>query len=253
MIDATGQPQTVLVIGGGSEIGAAILEQLVQRRCDHVILAGPHSTTLETVQRRLHSLSAARVDLVSLDLFDLDSHEEFVAEVFKRFESIDCILVAAGQLGDQLQDELQPTRVRELTTINYLGPAMLMTASAQALRRQGYGQFIVLSSVAGERVRRSNALYGAAKAALDGFSLSLGDALRADGIHMLVVRPGFVHSKMTKGLKAAPLSSTPEAVAADVMKALEATQELIWSPRLLRVVMSLYRHLPRSIARKVPM
>jgi decaprenylphospho-beta-D-erythro-pentofuranosid-2-ulose 2-reductase len=253
MIDANGYPQSVLVVGGGSEIGAAIVEKLVSKRCDQVILAGPNATSLEKVQLRLQSISAARVDLINLDLLDLDALAPFVTGVFQRYGTIDCIIIAAGQLGEQSNDEVDPERVREITTINYLGPAMLMTAATQALRVQGYGFFIVLSSVAGERVRRSNSLYGAAKAALDGFSLSLGDALREFGISVLVVRPGFVRSKMTAGLKAAPLSTTPEGVADDVIKAIETQKELIWSPLPLRVVLSIYRHLPRSLARRVPM
>jgi decaprenylphospho-beta-D-erythro-pentofuranosid-2-ulose 2-reductase len=110
-----------------------------------------------------------------------------------------------------------------------------------------------LSSVAGERVRRSNFVYGATKAGLDGFYLGLGEALRGTGVEVLVVRPGFVHSKMTEGLDAAPLSVSPDQVAAAVITGVQGHRDLIWVPGPMRFVMSALRHVPRPIFRKLPL
>ncbi|MGC8481311.1 MAG: SDR family NAD(P)-dependent oxidoreductase [Acidimicrobiales bacterium] len=252
MIDANGFPQSVLVLGGGSDIAAAITERLVRARCDRVVLAGHRFSTMEQVRERLQSISAAKVDLVH---FDLANHQEiagFVDQTFDEFGPIDMVIVAGGLLGDQQADESDPEAVLRIGSVNYLGTTVALTACANRLVRQGFGSLVILSSVAGERVRRSNYVYGASKAGLDGFALGMADALRDRGITVVVVRPGFVSTKMTKGMAQAPLSTTPDAVAKDVISAIEKKREIVWSPAPLRVVMAIYRHLPRAIARRLP-
>jgi decaprenylphospho-beta-D-erythro-pentofuranosid-2-ulose 2-reductase len=110
---------------------------------------------------------------------------------------------------------------------------------------------VVLSSVAGERVRRSNFVYGSSKAGLDGFAQGLGDSLVGTGVDVLVVRPGFVHSAMTEGRETPPLSTTPEAVADAVADALVAGRHTVWVPGTFRFVMSAFRHLPRPVWRRL--
>ena len=111
---------------------------------------------------------------------------------------------------------------------------------------------VALSSVAGERPRRSNFVYGSTKAGFDAFYTGLGEALRELGGRVLVVRPGFVKSKMTTGLDPAPLATTPEAVAEAVVHAVRDGKEQIWVPGTMRVVMSGLRHVPRAIFRRLP-
>ena len=111
---------------------------------------------------------------------------------------------------------------------------------------QGHGSIVAFSSVAGERARRSNFVYGSTKAGLDAFYSGLTEALRPVGVHVTVVRPGFVHTRMTEGLKPAPLSTTPEAVAAVVVDAVRTHKELVWAPAPLRFVMSALRHVPAA-------
>jgi len=110
----------------------------------------------------------------------------------------------------------------------------------------------VLSSVAGERVRRANFVYGSTKAGLDGFAQGLGDALAGSGAGVLVVRPGFVATKMTAGRAPAPLATTPEAVADAVVAGIARGKETVWVPPALRWVFAAFRHLPRSVWRKIP-
>jgi decaprenylphospho-beta-D-erythro-pentofuranosid-2-ulose 2-reductase len=124
---------------------------------------------------------------------------------------------------------------------------------ARQFRRQGHGKLVVLSSVAGERVRKANYVYGASKAGLDGFAQGLSDALAGTGASVLIVRPGFVHTKMTAGRKAQPLSTSPQAVAAATAKALRAGRRIVWVPPALRPLMSIGRHLPARLWRRVPM
>jgi decaprenylphospho-beta-D-erythro-pentofuranosid-2-ulose 2-reductase len=120
------------------------------------------------------------------------------------------------------------------------------------MKNQSHGWIVALSSVAGERVRRTNFVYGSTKAGFDGFFLGLGEALREYGVHVLVVRPGFVKSKMTSGLEEAPLAVTPDQVAEAVAEGISAKRELVWVPGPLRVVMSGLRHVPRPLFRKLP-
>jgi len=120
------------------------------------------------------------------------------------------------------------------------------------LQRQGHGTIVVLSSVAGERVRAANFVYGSSKAGLDGFALGLGDALAPSGVRVMVVRPGFVHTRMTAHMDAAPMATTSEAVARDVLRGLERDAEIVWSPSVLRWVLVVFRHMPRRLFRKLP-
>jgi decaprenylphospho-beta-D-erythro-pentofuranosid-2-ulose 2-reductase len=134
---------------------------------------------------------------------------------------------------------------------NYVGAVSSGLAAAQRLKAQGHGTIVVLSSVAGERVRAANFVYGSSKAGLDAFAQGLGDALLGTGVQVLVVRPGFVHTKMTAGMDAAPFSTSPEAVADAIAAGLATGKETIWVPPILRVVFGGFRHLPRLAWRRV--
>ena len=120
------------------------------------------------------------------------------------------------------------------------------------MRAQGHGTIVALSSVAGERARRSNFVYGSSKAGMDAFFQGLGDSLVGSGVKVMIVRPGFVHTKMTTGMDPAPLSTTADAVAAAIVRGLARGSETVWVPSTLRYVMSVLRHVPRPIFRKLP-
>src|SRR5918912_3480447 len=117
-----------------------------------------------------------------------------------------------------------------------------MVPLAQRMRTQGHGTIVVLSSVAGERARKSNFVYGASKAGVDAFAQGLGDSLAGTGVHVMVVRPGFVKTKMTAGMSPAPFSTTADAVAEEIVKGLARGSHTVWAPPLLRGVMSVLRH-----------
>jgi decaprenylphospho-beta-D-erythro-pentofuranosid-2-ulose 2-reductase len=127
----------------------------------------------------------------------------------------------------------------------------MLLHSARHLREQGQGTLVVLSSVAGERARAANFVYGASKAGLDALGQGLGDTLRNDNVRVLVVRPGFVHTRMTRGLKPAPLSSTPMEVARVTVEGLDGHSHTVWAPPALRWVMLAVRLLPRPIFRRI--
>ena len=165
---------------------------------------------------------------------------------------IDVAVVAFGVLGDAEKAWTDVDAAVELATVNYTAAVSVGVALAERLREQGHGAIVALSSVAGERPRRSNFVYGSTKAGLDAFYTGLAEALRASGVGVTVVRPGFVHTRMTEGMKPAPLSTTPEAVAAAVVDAVRNRREQVWVPAPLRWVMSVLRHLPRPVFRRLP-
>ena len=135
--------------------------------------------------------------------------------------------------------------------VNLVGAGSLLIYSAQRLREQGTGTIVVLSSVAAERPRRANAVYGASKAGLDALAQGLGDELHEDGVRVLVVRPGFVHTRMTRGLQPAPLSTTPQALARVVVDGLDHGAHTVWAPPALRWLMIVMRMLPRPLFRRL--
>jgi decaprenylphospho-beta-D-erythro-pentofuranosid-2-ulose 2-reductase len=155
-------------------------------------------------------------------------------------------------LGDQDEAECDPDAAAQIARVNYLGSVSVGVPIAQRLRAQGHGVIVALSSVAGERARRSNFVYGSSKAGMDAFFQGLGDSLVGTGVHVMVVRPGFVHSKMTEGLEPAPLATTPEDVAAAIERGLARRADTVWVPPALRYVMTVLRHVPRPIFRKLP-
>jgi decaprenylphospho-beta-D-erythro-pentofuranosid-2-ulose 2-reductase len=253
MQDALGGVQSVLVLGGGSEIALATLRRLIAARTRTVVLAARAPDTLADTAAELRSLGATTVESVQFDAGDTASHEKFVDEVFERFGDIDLVLVAFGLLGDQAEAERDASAAAEIASVNYVGVVSVTMPIAARLRAQGHGAIVALSSVAGERVRQSNFVYGSSKAGMDGFFQGLGDSLAGTGVHVMVVRPGFVHTKMTAGLEPAPLATTPEAVADAIITGLARRSAVVWVPPALRFAMSALRHLPRQVFRRLPL
>jgi decaprenylphospho-beta-D-erythro-pentofuranosid-2-ulose 2-reductase len=251
--DALGSPQSVLVLGGGSDIARAVVRSLVARRSRTVILAGrPGSTSLDAAAAEARTLGAAEVDLVAFDAANPASHAKVIDEIWERHGDIDLVLVAFGLLGDQVECEDDPAAAIDVATTNFTGAVTAGLAVARRLRAQGYGTLVTLSSVAGERVRRANFVYGATKAGMDGFYQGLADSFVGTGARVIIVRPGFVDSKMTAGMKPAPFATTPSAVAEAIIDALSSGAATVWVPPVLRPVFIVMRHLPRAMWRRMP-
>ncbi len=252
MQDALGGLQSLLVLGGGSEIALATLRRLVSPRTRTVVLAARRPDELQTTVDEIRALGAQTVEAVTFDAAATDAHEAFVDECFDRFGDFDVVLVAFGVLGDQEEAERDTEAAARIARVNYLGVVSVGIPIAQRLRAQGHGAIVALSSVAGERARRSTFIYGSSKAGMDAFFQGLGDSLVGTGVHVMVVRPGFVHSKMTEGMEPAPLATTPEDVAAAIERGLARRADTVWVPPALRYVMTVLRHVPRPIFRKLP-
>jgi decaprenylphospho-beta-D-erythro-pentofuranosid-2-ulose 2-reductase len=246
-----GAPQSLAVFGGGSDIGLATARALVGARTRRVVLAGRRPEAMAAAAEDLRRRGATLVECVAFDAEDGDSHPGVVDAVVELLGEVDVALLAFGVLGDQERAPDDAALAGRIVRTNFAGTVSLTIPLVRRLRAQGHGTLVALSSVAAERPRRSNFVYGASKAGMDAFLQGLADSLEGSGVEVIVVRPGFVHSKMTTGLPAAPFSTTPEEVAAAIVRALVTRPTTVWVPGRLRWVMSGLRHLPRPLFRRL--
>ena len=250
MDNALGEPQTIVLLGGTSDIGRAIVERLVSpprgRRARRPPSGGDASRGAEpTRDRRRHgALRRHRRGEPTRHSSPTWRHAT-ATSTWSSWPSASSV--------DQAELDDDPALAAALVTVNYTGAVSSGLAVAARFRQQGHGRLVVLSSVAGERVRKANFVYGSSKAGLDGFAQGLGDALAGSGAQVLVVRPGFVHSQMTAGMKAAPFATTPSAVAEATVRALRRGRRTVWVPATLRPVFSVFRHLPGAVWRRMPL
>jgi decaprenylphospho-beta-D-erythro-pentofuranosid-2-ulose 2-reductase len=251
VIDALGSPSSLLLVGGTSDIAVATAKRYLAERPLRVVVAARDTPRRRAVAEEL-AAAGARVDVVDFDADDPSSPKRMVAEAATGGD-IDVAVVAFGQLGDAQQLREDAAAVAQLAQVNYVAPTVVGTELANRMREQGHGVVVALSSVAGERPRASNFVYGSTKAGVDAFYSGLADSLVGTGVSVLVVRPGFVRSKMTDGLDAAPLATTPEAVAEAIVTGIRRGRHTVWVPGAMRWVMSGLRHTPRAVFRRLPL
>jgi decaprenylphospho-beta-D-erythro-pentofuranosid-2-ulose 2-reductase len=251
--DAVGSVQSALILGGGSDIGVEIAQQLVARRARTIVLAGRDPERFASTASTLRAAGATRVECLPFDATDFASHAAFIDSVIGIVGDLDLVVLAFGVLGDAERAAQDAATAVEIVQTNFTGPVSVTIPLVARLRAQGHGTIVLLSSVAGERVRKANFVYGSSKAGVDGFFQGLGDSLVGSGIHVVIVRPGFVRTKMTEGMPDAPMTTTAEVVATAVVDAVARDREIVWVPGPLRAVMAVLRHLPRAVFRKLPL
>lgn len=239
----------VLLVGGTSEIGLAIVRRLARDAAVRPFLLGRDGDRLAAVAASLGP--GTEYDVVDAEA--LEDHEGAIVRAFERAGAFDVVVLAVGRLGGQAGLDADRNESLGVMRVNFLGAGSLLLAALGALRRQGRGALVVLSSAAVERPRASNAIYGAAKSGLDSLAQAMGDSLAGGGVRVLVVRPGFVRTRMTAGLKPAPFAVSAEAVAEATVRGLAGNQHTIWVPGVLRYVFAVLRHLPRPIYRRLPL
>jgi short-subunit dehydrogenase len=248
-VDDTGA-QTVLILGGRSEIGAELGTRLAPGAS--IVLAARNADRLDEQIAAVRTAGAATVACVEFDADDIESHGPLIAAVIAEHGPIDIAVLAFGILGDQSRAETDAAHAVAVVHTDYVAQVSLLTHLAAAMRQAGRGALVVFSSVAGVRVRRANYVYGSAKAGLDGFAGGLADALHGSGVRLLLVRPGFVIGRMTEGMTPAPLSSTPAQVAAATARALAQGRRTVWIPWTLRPVFFGFKLLPQFVWRRMP-
>lgn len=254
MKNGIGVAQNIVLFGGTSDIGQAILRRIVKPGVSKLVLV---SRDIDDANRKVQELVGQHPDLevhhVRFDGADVESMPHVVEEICGSIGDIDVAVVAHGVLNEGRNYYATPALLREVVDVNMTGTMALMYSLAEKMRGQGYGKIVLLSSVAGERVRRGNPVYGASKAGVDGFALALDHELAGTGCSVLVVRPGFVHTKMTAGLSKAPFSTDVESVALAVEQGISADKTIVWAPGVLHWIFLVLKSLPLAIWRRLPL
>ncbi len=251
MRDALGALESVLVLGGGSDIALATVKELAKERTRTVILAGRDTAKLEPVADELRAAGVTTVELVAFDASQPDTHQAVIDDVWAAHPDLDLVLLAFGVLGDQDMFDEDPAAAADAALVNYAGAVSSGLAVAQHLKEQGHGTLAVITSVAGERTRADNFVYGSTKAGLDAFTQGLGDRLAGTGASVMAIRPGFVRTSMTEGMEDGPMATTADAVAKDIVAGLRHGAHTVWSPAKLRYVFAILKVLPRPVWRKL--
>jgi decaprenylphospho-beta-D-erythro-pentofuranosid-2-ulose 2-reductase len=252
MENAFGQPQNVVVLGGTSDIARAIALELVRTRTREVVLAGRKPDELAAAARELVLAGATSTAVVTFDAEDPSKATQCVSSAFDQIAGpVDLVIIAVGAMGDQDSDENDAVASARMITVNFTWPVAALAEIRRRLVAQGSGRILVISSVAAIRVRRASYLYSGAKAGLDRLCEGLADSLEGTGVSLQILRPGFVRTKMTTGLKEAPFSTDPDAVARDVIKGLATSHRVITSPHILVYLFAILRHLPAPLWKKI--
>jgi len=254
MKNGVGVAQNVVLFGGTSEIGQAIIHKLVKPGVSHVVLV---SRNIDAAVNQVSDIADKFPDLdihhVRFDADDAASMVHVVAEIVEEVGDLDVAVIAQGLLQEGVDYYANPAALLPVSDVNFTGTMVLMYALAARMKTQGYGKMVLLSSVAGERVRKGNPVYGATKAGIDGFALALDHELAGTGVSILVVRPGFVTTKMTSGMDKAPFSTDAESVATAVAQALSSSRSILWVPGILQYMFFVLKNLPIAIWRKLPL
>lgn len=256
VFDAVGNPQTILLLGGTSEIGLAICARYLRNSAARVVLAClPNDPGRDDAVAAMKTAGAREVEIVDFDALDTDGHPQTIDQAFSADggpADVDVAIVAFGMDADAEELWHNQRKAVQVAEINYTAAVSVGVLLAEKMGAQGFGQIIAMSSVAGERVRRANFVYGSTKAGLDGFYLGLGEALREDGVKVLVIRPGQVRTRFSAHVKEAPLTVDKEDVAELAVTAAAKGKQLVWAPGTFRYVMMVLRHIPRAVFRRLP-
>lgn len=248
-----GELSTVWVFGGTSDLALATIGELARSGVGRVVLLCREPGRAADAAAALTS-DHPRMETVvrRFDGGEIDSLPELVADLAAEFGDVDVAIIAHAVLGRDVDPLVDPSGVRELGDVNYTGTTVLMSAVASQMASQGYGRLVLFSSVAGERVRRTNVAYGATKAGIDAFAQGLDHILADHGASVLIIRPGFVRTKMTEGMADAPMSTTADKVGRAVAAAIRSRKRIVWVPGALRWVFMVLRHLPTFLWRRLP-
>lgn len=240
----------IVIVGAAS----AIAEHYARLEADNgaaLLLAGRSASRLEAIAADLRTRGAAEVITFDLDVNAVDRHWALLAAAWSRFGEVDVVLLAHGTLPDNEACAADPVRtVLEFNT-NGTSTIALMAAAAQHLQAQGRGTLAVISSVAGDRGRASNYLYGSAKAAVTAYASGLRQRLGGSGVNVLTIKPGFVDTPMTQAFRKGPLWASPQVVARGIFRAIERRRGVAYLPAFWWCVMRVITHIPEPLFRRI--
>jgi short-subunit dehydrogenase len=240
----------ILIMGASSAIAEATA-RIFAARGDALILAGRSGDKLQATAADLKLRGAALVDVFVIDATDFERLPLLLQAAQQRLGGLDAALIAHGTLSDQTACEQSVEALRQQFDINALSFMALATHVANLFEVQGSGVIALISSVAGDRGRSSNYVYGAAKAAVTAFSSGLGQRLYRKGVHVVTIKPGFVSTPMTSAFKKGALWAAPSRVAADIVAAMDSGKPVLYTPWFWRLIMAIIKSIPESIFRRL--
>jgi short-subunit dehydrogenase len=228
------------------------LSRLMAERGDRLFLLGRDAAELDKAAADLKVYgSGVEVGTVRCDLLDAATLEPALDRAEAALGGFDCVVVTAGMFAAQEELENDAELCARLLTANFTNTIQLCEAARKRMLARGGGTLVVFSSVAGDRARKPVILYGASKAGLSYYLNGLDHKFRAQGLKTVLVKPGFVKTGMTAGLKAPPFAGEPDDVARAVLKAIDAGQAQVYAPPIWQLVMLVIRSLPRAAMRKI--
>ena len=262
----------ILIFGATSAIAAAVAERYAGAD-NRLYLVARNEDKLAALQQRLVDSGAGEVQTALADLtrfeerfeghprsgnFEghprsekFEGHPRLVENAFARLERVDLVLICHGALPDQARCEQDFEAALDALKVNGLSAISLLTELAPKMREQGHGTLAVITSVAGDRGRPSNYIYGSAKAMVSAFLQGLRGKLHGAGVHVIDIRPGLVDSPMTAHLKKGPLFAKPEQVADGIVRAVARKRHTAYVPGWWRIIMAVVRLLPDTIFKRL--
>ena len=239
-----------LIIGATSAIAEATARGLA-RRGAALYLVGRNAQRVAAIAADLRTRGASQVEQEAMDVNDFAAHEAMLDRAMRAAGGLDIVLIAHGTLSDQqaCEESVQLT-MHELST-NALSVVALCTRIAPRLSAQGGGTLAVISSVAADRGRRSNYVYGSAKALVSAYLSGLRQRLSPAGVHVLTIKPGFVDTPMTAAFAKGPLWASPQRIAAGILSAIDKRRDVVYLPGFWRPVMWIMRMIPERIFKRV--
>ncbi|SFV33028.1 SDR family oxidoreductase [Thermoflavifilum thermophilum] len=239
---------TVLILGATSDIAQAIARELAASQYD-LILAARNMNYIKRIQKDIQIRYGVRVKPMYFDATSYEQHADFIRQI----EVIpELVIVCFGYLGEQKTAQANWEEAYQILATNYIGAVSILNPIAQEMEQRKRGIIVGISSVAGERGRKSNYLYGSAKAGFTAYLSGLRNRLYASGVHVLTVKPGYVNTKMTEN-KDLPkiLTTTPEKVARNICRAIRRKKNALYVKRIWWLVMLIIKCIPESIFKKL--
>jgi decaprenylphospho-beta-D-erythro-pentofuranosid-2-ulose 2-reductase len=248
-----GKPRKVAFLGATKGMGRALARQLAARG-DALFLLGRDLEDLGRSARDLEARAGTAAGTVGVAPCDLAYPETFaaaLADAELALGGLDTVVVTSGMFATQEAMEADPELARRLLTVDFANTVVFCEEARRRLLARGGGTLCVFSSVAGERGRKPVILYGAAKAGLTHYLEGLDHKFRAQGLITICIKPGFVRTGMTEGLRPPPFAGEPDAVAALVCRAIDRGQPVAYAPGIWRLIMLVIRSLPRLVMRRI--
>ena len=242
----------ILIVGASSAIAKSTAQLYAQRGKAKLFLVARNEQKLSVIKDDLLVRGAQSVELAIADLADVSQTDGWLSSAFSSLGKIDLVLIAQGVLGEQKEAEQDLSHMHEILNVNGISQIDLLAKLANRMEQQAYGTIACISSVAGDRGRPSNYVYGTSKAMVNTFLQGLRARLCSSDVNVLTIKPGFVDTPMTADIKkGGPLWASPELIAQGIAKAVESKRSIVYLPWFWQYIMLIIKHIPEFIFKRL--